>query len=93
MAKLILKHDDGTEEILRDYQPDDGYIAMKLWSWDDVMSVIEQHPEATEDTEKFIDINMFKSLDECTDNEWDIINYAVDLAIRREHEVKKRGSL
>lgn len=84
MAKLILKHDDGTEEVLRYNQPDDGYFAMKLWCDEDILNMIEQNPDATDKTFDYIDYGDLKGLDECSDGDWEIISYAIDEAIKRE---------
>lgn len=84
MAKLVLIHDNGTQEVLRDEAPNDGYIAMKLWSMEDVQGVIDTIEEANDDTINYIELADFKYLEECDDAEWDVINYAVESALKRQ---------
>lgn len=50
MARLILKHDDGTEEVLHYNVPDGEYITVSSW-WRnrDVFKVIKKTPGETDD--------------------------------------------
>ena len=84
MAQLILRHDNGEEEILNHYAPDNGYITMKFCSDEDILDAIEENPDATNKTFEYIDRNDLKDLNERTGSEQEIINYAVDRAIERE---------
>ena len=88
MAQLILKHDDGTEEILKENQPDDGYFAMKLWCDEDILKIIKQHPNATDKTFDYVNYGDLEILSDCDDGDWKVIYNAVDEAVRREKEDK-----
>ena len=82
MAKLILEHDDGTQEVLKTSQPNDGYIAMKLWSFADVYTQLQQHPDADDYTHRFINLDELKKrLEAATDKDWKIIDIFIDNAV------------
>ena len=84
MAQLILKHDNGEEEVLNYYAPDNGYIAMKVCSDEDILDAIAENPDATDKTFEHIDYKDLKGLDEQSDGDREIINNAVNRAIERE---------
>lgn len=77
------------EPLMVDLGPDiidrRSFLATKLWSREDVLSVLNE--EGFEGTEVQIDavINtgILKGLGDCTDTDWEIIRYAVSEAQRR----------
>ena len=60
------------------------FIASKLWSREDVLSVLnERGYEGTEaEIDAVINTDYLKALDECTDRDWSIINDAITEATR-----------
>lgn len=62
----------------------DSFIASKLWSREDVLSVLnERGYEGTEaEIDAVINTDYLKALDECTDRDWSIINDAITEATR-----------
>jgi hypothetical protein len=61
------------------------YIATKLWSREDVLSVLtERGFEGTEEQiDAVVNTGILDGLNECTDQDWEVIGYAVHEALER----------
>ena len=70
----------------------DDYIATKLWSEEDVRwCVSEKYPEYSDEevdeiVSDVINSGYLNPLEDCTDEDWDIINYAIDEIYERKME-------
>lgn len=86
MAKLILLNDDNEVIMTRegDINPSDviirsDYIASKLWNRADVENVLEEEnfPGTSKNIDEVINTGLLDSLNDCTDQDWDIVKNAV----------------
>ena len=57
-----------------------GYVAWKLWHREDIrqMLIEKGYEPSLDNIEKVIQSGYLKHLSDCTDQEWDIIGYAID---------------
>lgn len=89
MAKLVIIHDNGKEEYLRivpdttsvwDIALRSEFIAMKLWNREDVKQVLreEGYDDTEENVNKVINSGYLNALNDCTDDDWEIIRQAID---------------
>ena len=107
MARLIYEHDDGTQVVIRGGLPDkkvigfrdalwaDDYIAMKLWSKEDLYGVIADvtgREAREEDVTAVLAAGYLNSLCEPTEQDWQVINDAVSQTFRKEQEDIVRSS-
>lgn len=71
----------------------DDYVAVKLWSEEDVRScVFEKYPEYNDEQVKeivseVINSRYLNALEDCTDEDWGIINFAIDEI----HRIKQKN--
>ena len=88
-VSLTIKEDDDTYTItyiiLPDYPCKDEYVAAKLWTRADVMAVLKDrgYKGTDEQIDAVINTGMLKSLGDCTEQDWEIIELAVTEAERR----------
>ena len=94
MAKLMLIRDDGSEKFLKEV-PDNvytgeivvlsEYLAWKLWSREDILwRLHELGYEGTEDEiDAVVNTGELKYLDDCNDNDWYLIDDAIQQALGR----------
>ena len=89
MAKLVLIKDDGSEVVIRKGLSDnthpsdilfrDDYIAMKLWTEEDIRCML--HEDGFEGTQEEINEVLWtgyhNQLNDCTDTDWEIIGWGV----------------
>lgn len=68
---------------------DDKYVAMKIWNIDDVLGVIAENPGCNISVGDVCNTGMLDDLNDCTDHDWEIIQQAVDEAVRRETSEKE----
>lgn len=56
------------------------YVAVKLWSKEDIATILEKegYEGNPENIQKIIDSGELKSLEDCTDSEWNVIYDVVD---------------
>ena len=71
---------------------DDQYVAMKIWNIDDVLGVIAENPGCNISVGDVCNTGMLDDLNDCTDHDWEIIQQAVDEAVRRETSEKENQS-
>lgn len=97
MGKVIFREDDGTEVVLRTNIADEfdvlfrsDYIATKLWSRDDIRYCLQEKGYDGNDSEidAVLNTGFCKSLNDCTDEDWDTIYVAIWYA-RQKGDIQK----
>lgn len=92
MAKLIYERDDGTQIIVREGSFTqhsilfaDDYFAKKLWSELDIREYLRQegYVGSPEQVAAMINTGVFKSLNECTDQDWEYFSQALRICKAR----------
>lgn len=90
MAKLILLTDDGKQLVMKDNVSNnliprdillaDDFVAMKLWTTEDVAGVLKEsgYDDCEENISMVVNTGMLVRLSECTDRDWLIIEDAVN---------------
>ena len=72
------------------------YIAVKLWSKEDVRDrVLERYPEYNDNQIKkivsdVISSGYLKALEDCTDDDWSYIDYAIDEVQKKDENQRSR---
>lgn len=91
MAKIIYVDDNGNQKVLKEgnyYESDvlfrEDYIAMKLWSSDDIKTVMRDNGYSV--TPERVDAvvnegNKWNGLNDCDDSEWDYILQVIEWAL------------
>lgn len=66
----------------------DNYFACKLWSEEDIVGVLEEagYEASEENVNAVINSGLLKNLNNCTDQDWDIINNAISEVMTAEQE-------
>ena len=82
--------DELVHELHRRIGDGDKYIAMKIWQKEDIENVLEQRDDTGDVTvQDVLNTGKLNVLNDCTDQEWQIIADAVDAAV--EHSLKSRN--
>ena len=91
MAKLLFIKDNGESVVLREDLCDNDqygvlirsdYIASKLWMRDDVIKRLRRSgfKGTEEEVNAVMNTGILKGLGDCTDDDWQIIDYAISFA-------------
>lgn len=95
MAKLILKYDDGRETLVRGDLPENtipgdilirsDYFATKLWCEEDIQQFLLEkgYEDSEENVALILNTGVLRRLEDCTDQDWDCIEYAYHMAVDR----------
>ena len=70
----------------------DDYFAVKLWEEDDIKSVLSEEGYAGTDGEvaMVIDSGLLEYLNDCTDEDWNIIRYAINETVGRRYLLREK---
>ena len=86
MAKIIFVDDEGKQKVLREGKFNEydvilqsDYIATHLWTKEDVANVLRDNdlPNTAKNVQAVVDTGLLKYLEECTEDEWEVIRNAV----------------
>ena len=94
MAKVVIIHDDGTQQLVREVKDDfysgdilfrDDYFAMKIWCRDDIAMMIEEN-YGRKATDEEIDEVIYHGgkwcgLNDCNDGEWMCIDEEIEAVL------------